>query len=111
MDPMVAVTTLRGLELRGIHFGGPSTSHTTKPWWQSTCDRKLWEIAGSFRRFNKLSAFEAGFLLGVATSRGGDGLVGGHAYNILDLREIRGLSVGVQSRVTDRRKRPRKTTK
>jgi calpain-15 len=48
-----------------------------------------------------LSFSEAGFLLGVATSQGGDGLVGGHAYSILAVQEIHGSLVGAQPKVTD----------
>jgi calpain-15 len=48
-----------------------------------------------------LSFVEAGFLLGVATSQGGDGLVGGHAYSVLDVIEVRDSIVGEQSKVTD----------
>jgi hypothetical protein len=48
-----------------------------------------------------LSFHEAGFLLGVATSRGGNGLVGGHAYSILSVTEIHDSLVGEQQKVTD----------
>eukprot|EP00980_Cylindrotheca_fusiformis_P019232 scaffold6544_cov112-Cylindrotheca_fusiformis.AAC.4 len=48
-----------------------------------------------------LSFFEAGFLMGVATSKGGDGLVGSHAYSILKVREIHGSVIGSQQKVTD----------
>ena len=48
-----------------------------------------------------MSFAEAGFLLGVATNRGGDGLVGGHAYSIMSVREIHDSFVGEQQLVTD----------
>ena len=58
-----------------------------------------------------LSACEAGYLLGVATNRGGDGLVGGHAYSILSVREIHGSMVGSQTKVTDFFTNPKKKAK
>jgi hypothetical protein len=61
--------------------------------------------AGMFDRdelwVRMLSFVEVGFLLGVATSQGGDGLVGGHAYSVLDVIELRDSIVGEQSKVTD----------
>jgi hypothetical protein len=48
-----------------------------------------------------LSFHQAGFLMGVATSRGGDGLVGGHAYSVLDVIEFHNVLVGEQQLVTD----------
>lgn len=61
--------------------------------------------AGMFDRdelwVRMLSFVEVGFLLGVATSQGGDGLVGGHAYSVLDVIEVRDSIVGEQSKVTD----------
>ena len=48
-----------------------------------------------------LSFAQAGFLMGVATARGGDGLVGGHAYSILDVIEIQDSVVGEQAKMTD----------
>lgn len=48
-----------------------------------------------------LSFHEAGFLMGVATSGGGDGLVGGHAYSLLDVIEVHDSVVGEQSKMTD----------
>ncbi|GKY90943.1 hypothetical protein MPSEU_000067100 [Mayamaea pseudoterrestris] len=48
-----------------------------------------------------LSFAQAGFIMGVATSRGGDGLVGGHAYSILDVIEIADLMVGEQAKMTN----------
>jgi len=48
-----------------------------------------------------LSFQESGFLMGVATSRGGEGLVGGHAYSVLDVLEFQDVLVGEQQRVTD----------
>jgi hypothetical protein len=48
-----------------------------------------------------VSFAQAGFLMGVATSQGGDGLVGGHAYSVLDVIEVHDSVVGEQSKVTD----------
>jgi calpain-15 len=48
-----------------------------------------------------LSFHQAGFLVGVATSRGGEGLVGGHAYSLLDVIEINNSLIGEQKKVTD----------
>ena len=50
----------------------------------------------------KLLSFRtAGFVMGVATYSGGDGLVGGHAYSILDVIDVPDAVVGEQSKVTD----------
>ena len=50
----------------------------------------------------KLISFHtAGFVMGVATYSGGDGLVGGHAYSILDVLDVPDAMVGEQSKVTD----------
>lgn len=48
-----------------------------------------------------LSFYQAGFLMGVATAVGGDGLVGGHAYSVLEVQEVANVLVGEQSKVTD----------
>ena len=48
-----------------------------------------------------LSFHEAGFIMGVATAKGGDGLVGGHAYSVLDVVEVPDKIVGEQLKVTD----------
>lgn len=48
-----------------------------------------------------LSFSEAGFLMGVATNRGGEGLVGSHAYSVLKVQELHGSKVGAQQKVTD----------
>ncbi|KAL7561882.1 hypothetical protein ACA910_014257 [Epithemia clementina (nom. ined.)] len=48
-----------------------------------------------------LSFHEAGFLMGVATSKGGDGLVGGHAYSVLNVVEVPDKIIGEQLKVTD----------
>jgi hypothetical protein len=48
-----------------------------------------------------MSFAEAGFLMGVATCRGGEGLVGNHAYSVLDLFEFHDSLVGAQQKVTD----------
>jgi hypothetical protein len=53
----------------------------------------LWPILMTYQR--------QGFLMGVATARGGDGLVGGHAYSILDVIQLDDMIVGDQSKVTD----------
>jgi hypothetical protein len=53
----------------------------------------LWPILMTYQR--------EGFLMGVATARGGDGLVGGHAYSILDVIQLDDMIVGDQSKVTD----------
>jgi hypothetical protein len=39
--------------------------------------------------------------MGVATSQGGDGRVGGHAYSVLDVLEFQNVRVGEQQRMTD----------
>jgi Calpain family cysteine protease len=48
-----------------------------------------------------LSFAAAGFLMGVATAQGGDGLVGGHAYSVLDVLEVPDSIAGEQCKVTD----------
>lgn len=54
------------------------------------------------RLWAKLVTYQTeGFLMGVATAQGGDGLVGGHAYSVLDVIEVRDCLVGEQSKVTD----------
>lgn len=47
-----------------------------------------------------LSFSSAGFLMGIATSAGGDGLVGCHAYSLLGVYEIHDAIVGAQKKVT-----------
>jgi calpain-15 len=47
-----------------------------------------------------LSFVQAGFVMGVATSQGGDGLVGGHAYSVLDVVQVDHAAVGVQSKLS-----------
>jgi calpain-15 len=42
-----------------------------------------------------------GFLMGVATAGGGDGLVGGHAYSVLDIFQVDDSVIGEQAKVTD----------
>lgn len=42
-----------------------------------------------------------GFIMGLATATGGDGLVGGHAYSVLDVIQVEDTIVGEQCRVTD----------
>ena len=46
-----------------------------------------------------LSYCEAGFPMGCATSSGGRGLVGGHAYSVLDVRQLHGVAVGRQTKL------------
>jgi calpain-15 len=52
-----------------------------------------------------LSFVQAGFGMGVATSgrttTKGSGLVGGHAYSVLDVRQLDDVVVGAQAKVTD----------
>ncbi|CAJ1925377.1 unnamed protein product [Cylindrotheca closterium] len=47
-----------------------------------------------------LSFSDAGFIMGVATNRGGDGLVGCHAYSVLKVLELHGRVVGAQPKLT-----------
>mmetsp|Transcript_20701 Transcript_20701/g.50828 ORF Transcript_20701/g.50828 Transcript_20701/m.50828 type:complete len:773 (+) Transcript_20701:394-2712(+) len=47
-----------------------------------------------------LSFSDAGFLMGVATNRGGDGLVGCHAYSVLKVLELHGRVMGAQPKLT-----------
>ena len=46
-----------------------------------------------------MSYCEAGFPMGCATSSGGRGLVGGHAYSVLDVRQLHGVAVGRQTKL------------
>jgi calpain-15 len=62
-------------------------------------ERVLYDMEELWARL--LSFYESGFLLGVATSQGGDGLVGGHAYSVLNIQEITDSLVGEQPKVTD----------
>lgn len=62
-------------------------------------DGNIWDFDELWARL--LSFHEAGFLMGVATSRGGDGLVGGHAYSILDVVELNDMLVGEQQSMKD----------
>jgi hypothetical protein len=48
-----------------------------------------------------LSFYQASFLMGVATAVGGDGLVGSHAYSILEVQEVSNVLIGEQSKLTD----------
>ena len=48
-----------------------------------------------------LSFSSAGFLMGVATAGGGDGLVGSHAYSVLDIFDLHDCVIGEQSKLTD----------
>jgi calpain-15 len=58
-----------------------------------------WDVEELWARL--LSFSEAGFIMGVATNKGGDGLVGHHAYSVLQVLEIHEAIVGEQQRVTD----------
>ncbi len=50
----------------------------------------------------RLMAFvDAGLLVGAACHQSGDGLVGRHAYSVLEVRDIFGHRTGKQSKVTD----------
>lgn len=62
-------------------------------------ERVLYDMEELWARL--LSFYESGFLLGVATSQGGDGLVGGHAYSVLNIQEITDSLIGEQHKVTD----------
>lgn len=53
----------------------------------------FWEVIRTFQR--------EGFVMGVATASGGDGLVGGHAYSVLDVIQVDDSVVGAQSKLTD----------
>lgn len=48
-----------------------------------------------------LSFSSSGFLMGIATSSGGDGLVACHAYSVLGVWEINNVMVGKQQKVTN----------
>jgi calpain-15 len=48
-----------------------------------------------------VSFCEAGFVMGLATAFGGGGLVGGHAYSVLDVVEVHNSVVGEQCKLTD----------
>ena len=47
-----------------------------------------------------MSFVESGFPMGAGTAVSGNGIVGGHAYSILDCRELEGLVVGIQKKMT-----------
>jgi len=47
-----------------------------------------------------LSFTSSGFLMGIATNRGGDGLVPCHAYSLLGVYEVHDVIEGVQGKVT-----------
>jgi hypothetical protein len=42
-----------------------------------------------------------GFLMGIICPASGDGLVGMHAYSVLDVRELTDVTVGQQPRIDD----------
>lgn len=48
-----------------------------------------------------LSFASAGFLMGVATAGGGDGLVGSHAYSVLDIMDLQECVIGAQPTLTE----------
>lgn len=58
-----------------------------------------WDVEELWARL--LSFGEAGFIMGVATSKGGDGLVGHHAYSVLQVIEVHDAVVGEQQKVTE----------
>ena len=58
-----------------------------------------WHVEELWARL--LSFSEAGFIMGVATNKSGDGLVGHHAYSVLQVLEIHDALVGEQQCVTD----------
>lgn len=48
-----------------------------------------------------LSFISSGFLMGIATNRGGDGLVPCHAYSLLDVFEVHDVIEGSQGKLTN----------
>lgn len=65
-------------------------------------------ISFSHRNFDsellwaRMMAFmEHGLLVGAACMKSGDGLVGSHAYSVLEVRDVYGIQTGRQSKVTD----------
>jgi calpain-15 len=61
--------------------------------------RKEFDVDQLFARL--LSFVSAGFLMGIATSAGGGGLVACHAYSLLGVYEIHDVVVGQQKKVTN----------
>jgi calpain-15 len=60
-------------------------------------DGNIWDQEDLWARL--LSCHEAGFLMGLATSKGGDGLVAGHAYSVLDVIEFNDMVIGEQQSI------------
>lgn len=61
--------------------------------------RQVYDLDSLFARI--LSFTSAGFLMGIATNAGGNGLVPCHAYSLLDVYEVHGVIVGQQKKVTN----------
>lgn len=61
--------------------------------------RKQYDHDELFARL--LSFSNAGFLMGIATNAGGDGLVPMHAYSLLGVYEVHDVAVGEQMKVTN----------
>lgn len=61
---------------------------------------KLLDPSGDDLWVKMLSFTDAGFLMGVATNRGGDGLVGCHAYSVLKVLELHDRVLGAQPKLT-----------
>ncbi|GFH49869.1 hypothetical protein CTEN210_06345 [Chaetoceros tenuissimus] len=61
--------------------------------------RQVYDLDSLFARI--LSFTSAGFLMGIATNAGGNGLVPCHAYSLLNVYEVHGVVVGQQKKVTN----------
>lgn len=61
--------------------------------------RHVYDLDSLFARI--LSFTSAGFLMGIATNGGGNGLVPCHAYSLLNVYEVHGVVVGQQKKVTN----------
>jgi hypothetical protein len=87
-----------GLVAEGLHdLTGAPTETIVRPAVASTTDP---DVAGEL--WVHLVWFcEAGFVMGLATSTGGDRLVGRHAYSVLDVAEVRNSIVAEQYKLTD----------
>lgn len=77
-----AMQDLTGAPTETIVFSDPLLNHDA-----------VWE--------RLLGYHEAGHVMGVATARGGDGLVGGHAYSLLQVLQVDHAVIGEQAKVTD----------
>jgi Calpain family cysteine protease len=83
-----ALQDLTGAPTETILFPGPGTESLL------LLDRdELWARLESFA--------SAGFLMGVATAVGGDGLVGMHAYSVLEVLTLDNCAVGQQAKMTE----------